>query len=274
MGHQEVVKAHMRRAAQEVMLEEPHGGYRVVGYQLAPAMGAMRCVASGDAASWRTMADRSLTARAALEVPRGQARIAVLADLIERMCFRVAVGGAVGSGGAWRRPRRAVVGEAPGLLLRLAAVWRQRRPPARIRAVFGAPQTRPEEIAHVQALHLQAVFFVTVEDEAARRLARGRVPQLPPAECILQYADFQAMVMRSNTTSPGPDGISYTAWRQTPVAASPVGGVPRSLLGVLPLDVTGWASAGVQLGIPRIVAKARGPCDSGGGHGTVVVGQV
>lgn len=35
----------------------------------------------------------------------------------------------------------------------------------------------------------------------------------------MQLSDFEAMIMRSKTTSPGPDGVSYTAWRQVPVQA-------------------------------------------------------
>lgn len=104
-------------------------------------------------------------------------------------------------------------------LLRLSAAWRQRKTPARIRAILdeeGVPQTRPEDQARILAGHWQAVFSVIVEDEAARRLARGRVPQLPQAQRQMQCKDFDDMVIRSKTTPPGPDGISYTAWRKAP----------------------------------------------------------
>lgn len=69
-----VVKEHMRLAARKVMLEEPHCGYRDVGYQLSLAMGNMRCMTADDEVSLRRMVARSPAVRSALERPRGLPR--------------------------------------------------------------------------------------------------------------------------------------------------------------------------------------------------------
>lgn len=56
-----------------------------------------------------------------------------------------------------------------------------------------------------------------MEATAAEELAQGRVRRLPQTEWILPYGGFSGMVMRSRT-SPGPDGLSCTAWLRTPRA--------------------------------------------------------
>lgn len=84
----EVVKAQMRRAAREVILEEPHGGLRDMGYQLAVAMGAMRCVVAGDASSLCRLGDRSPAVRAAIARSGGRDMVDTMARVVEEAFFR------------------------------------------------------------------------------------------------------------------------------------------------------------------------------------------
>lgn len=250
----EVVKALMRRAAREVIREEPYGGIRDVGYQLSVALGIMRCLIAGDEAPLRRLSERSPAMRIALAHPRGPARTTAVASAVGRAFFqhleaRLTQELARAEGAEQEQDRQRGK-QKRAHLLRVAAAWRQRKAPARIQAVLdsgGVPHSRPEDQARIFGEHWQRVFSVSVDPLAAASLAPGRVPQIPDSpeyEWTLSYEDFAAMARRAHTTSPGPDGLSYTAWKCAPAAVLRVlYGVYRRWMskGELPPEFNCWA---------------------------------
>lgn len=119
-------------------------------------MGAMRCATAGNEHSLCRLAERPLAVRAALARPGTQDKAVAVALTMKHLCFRYLdeqlaqelerSGGSAGEEAGQGGKNQAAH------LLRSAAAWRQRRAPARMRAVFdsaGLPRARPEEQTHI-----------------------------------------------------------------------------------------------------------------------------
>lgn len=126
--HLEVLNAHMRRAAKEVMLEETHGRHQDIGCQLSVAMSAMRCFGAGDR-EWAIDLVRCgmrWDGRGA-----GQDRIAAVAATEEGVLFRYLEDQLSHDVEASDEDSEGTVGQHKtnngAHLLRMAAAWRQRR---------------------------------------------------------------------------------------------------------------------------------------------------
>lgn len=100
----------------------------------------MRCVAAGDSGSLRGLAARSPLVCSVMEHPPGHARASALAEGVERLFFQFLEAQLMAEMARAEHgddPDEQAKGRHKGAhLLRLAAAWRHRRTPARIRAAL------------------------------------------------------------------------------------------------------------------------------------------